>query len=290
MSKEYDAASHPRLIEQKQKRKRIIYKRTILSLCFFATLVFGLSFFSAHPKVVISEVNVSGNRVVSASKIENIVRDSIKGRYVYLFKKSNVFIYPKKQIERNIKNEFARINGIEISIDKITKLSVHISERVGSYLWCGEQLNQEDKLNEECFFINDEGYIFDKAPFFSGSIYFKFYSPLVDKEMPPLSNSSLDPEIIKNIFALLDALEKMSFDVTMIDMYNENEYKLFLKRDSIELPYIVFKKDSDIDEILNNLSASMKQEQFVQEVKGKYQALDYIDLRYKNKVVYRHYE
>lgn len=288
MSKEYDVASHPRLVEQRQKRKRILYRRIILFICFFVTLVFGLSYFSAHPRVTISNIKIDGNRVVNTSKIESVVKSSIEGRYLYLFKKSNVFIYPKNKIIKDLKNEFARIKDVEISTNQFTNLSIKVSERVGLYLWCGEQINEEDKLNEECYFINDEGYIFDKAPFFSGNIYFKFYSPLNNKEIEPLGNSSLDPETIKDIFAFSDALEEMSFKVATIDMYDENEYKLYLKRSSTKLPQIIFKKEDNLEEILNNFSSSMKQEKFVEEVRGRYSSLEYIDLRYKNKVLYKH--
>lgn len=296
MSKEYDVASHPRLIEQRQKRRRVVYRRIILFICFFVTFVFGLSYFSAHPRVTISTIKIDGNRVVSASKIEELVIKKIQGRYVYLFKKSNVFIYPKNKIIKDLKNEFARIKDVEISTNQFTNLSIKVSERVGLYLWCGEQINEEDTLNEDCYFINDEGYIFDKAPFFSGNIYFKFYSPLNDKEREPLGNSSLDPETIKDIFAFSDALEEMSFSVAMIDMNDASEYKLYLKRNSsrydeagsIKLPQIIFKKEDKLEEILNNFSSSMKQEKFTEEVVGRYSSLEYIDLRYKNKVLYKH--
>ena len=288
MVKQYDVKMHPRLVEQREKRRKTIYRWIIISTLFLATLIFGLSYFSAHPKITISKITVSGNRIIGADKIESIVYESINGRYVYLFKKSNIFIYPKRQIIKNIQNEFPRIKNIEINNDELTGIFIKIDERVGAYLYCGESMPQSGvNLGDDCYFINDDGYIFDKAPFFSGNVYIKFYAPLNDKDMEILGNSTLSPEKIKDFLAIVEKLKEMNFQTAMIDLGNPNEQNIFLKRGSTILPRIIFKQENDLEEILNNLSSSMKQQKFVDEVQGNFSTLDYIDLRFKNKVLYK---
>ena len=278
MVKQYDVKMHPRLVEQREKRRKTIYRWIIISTLFLATLIFGLSYFSAHPKITISKITVSGNRIIGADKIESIVYESINGRYVYLFKKSNIFIYSKMQIIKNI----------EINNDELTGIFIKIDERVGAYLYCGESMPQSGvNLGDDCYFINDDGYIFDKAPFFSGNVYIKFYAPLNDKDMEILGNSTLSPEKIKDFLAIVEKLKEMNFQTAMIDLGNPNEQNIFLKRGSTILPRIIFKQENDLEEILNNLSSSMKQQKFVDEVQGNFSTLDYIDLRFKNKVLYK---
>ena len=43
----------------------------------------------------------------------------------------------------------------------------------------------------------------------------------------------------------------------------------------------------DFDMILDNLSISMKKKEFAEEINTKYNTLLYIDLRFKNKVLYK---
>lgn len=288
MSREYDVSSHPRLIEDRQKRKKIFYRKCVIFSLFFISLVVGLSYFSGYHTIVINEVEIEGNNITNTDKIKSVVSDTINGRYLYLFKKSNIFIYPKDEIINNLEKKFPRIKEIEIKAENFTSLKISIKEREGSMLWCGEKFIEDS--DEECFFINSDGYIFDKAPFFSGNIYFKFYSSLDDSESSPLGNTSLGHDQILEILSFVGGLEDLSFEPAMIDLSDTESQIIYLKRDSLKLPQIIFKHDNNKEEIINNLASSMEQEIFVNEIRGKYESLDYIDLRYKNKVIYKHYE
>jgi hypothetical protein len=53
------------------------------------------------------------------------------------------------------------------------------------------------------------------------------------------------------------------------------------------LPKILFKNDADLENILENLSLAMKKSEFASEINSKYNKLLYIDLRFKNKVLYK---
>lgn len=291
MSREYDISSHPRFLEQKQKRKKVIYRKTILFFVFFIVFIIGLSYFSGYHTVVINDIKIEGNNITNTDKLKSLVLENIEGRYLYLFKKSNIFIYPKNEIIKNIEKNFPRISDIDIKSDSLTSIHIKIKEREGAMLWCGESFQGEAYfIEEECFFINSDGYIFDKAPFFSGNIYFKFYTPLKNKDLPPLGNYSLDKEKINEIMIFVNGLEDLSFYPAFIDLSDKEMQKIFLKRDSLKLPQIFFKEENDKNEILDNLASSMKKDAFVHEVKSKYSILDYIDLRYKNKIIYKHYE
>jgi hypothetical protein len=57
--------------------------------------------------------------------------------------------------------------------------------------------------------------------------------------------------------------------------------------DSATKPYIVFKKDTDLDKIGDDIKLSMNQKEFRDEINTKYDTLLYIDMRFKNKVFYK---
>ena len=52
-------------------------------------------------------------------------------------------------------------------------------------------------------------------------------------------------------------------------------------------PKIIFKEDNDLGVILDNFATAMGEKEFANEINSKYDTLLYIDLRFKNKVLYK---
>ena len=59
------------------------------------------------------------------------------------------------------------------------------------------------------------------------------------------------------------------------------------KKNNTINPKIIFKNEDDLDLLLANLTLAMKKEEFSGEIFSKYGSLEYIDLRFKNKILYK---
>jgi hypothetical protein len=146
----------------------------------------------------------------------------------------------------------------------------------------------KDEIGENCYFINNDGYIFDKAPYFSGDIYFKYYTNIKGDILNPLGLQVLNPERFHGIVRFMDGVSSLGFKPSYWVISSDGIYSLYLKpANDNSKPKIIFKEDNNLIEILDNLSISMNKKEFANEINQKYDVLSYIDLRFKNKVLYK---
>ncbi|MCC6323900.1 FtsQ-type POTRA domain-containing protein [Candidatus Nomurabacteria bacterium] len=278
----------PKIVEMAYKRKKRNIRLSILLFILFVVIIVGLSYLSNYKKITISNIVISGTHIIDSKNVEERIKEDLAGKYIYLFAKKNVFIYPKSYIEKDLRKTFPRIQDLSIKLEGLNTLRVEIGERTGSYMYCGSNIPEKiEDLGENCYFINSDGYIFDIAPYFSGNIYFKFYLPLDDTK-DILGQNVMDKENFNKIIAFTDELTELGFKPVSLIMNDEDRYSLHLEaRPDGGEPEILYKKDNDIDTIFSNLSSAMKKTEFKNEIMTKLDKLDYIDLRFNNKVLYK---
>ncbi len=273
---------------KRERRIRRLRLSILLSILFLFTIG-ALSYFSAHPKVSINKIIITGNNIIEESELRYNIDQNLSGRYIKLFSKSNFLIYPQKKIYNNLLTDFPRIENIVVKMNGAHTLNVEIKERSGSYLYCGISV-PEDKLEigENCYFINDDGYIFDKAPYFSGDVYFKYYMDIGVNNLNPIKTQIMPEDKFHNIIRFVDSISSLGFNPSYLVISSENIYSLYLRSaNENSTPKIIFKEDNDLITIFDNLSTAMKEKEFANEINSKYSTLSYIDLRFKNKVLYR---
>jgi hypothetical protein len=272
------------------KRKHNI--RRLRSFIFFTLLLFvtigGSAYFSFHKNITIDKVLVTGVSIIDPIDISTEVKQQLEGRYLYIYNKSNSFIYPEKKIYDDLILHFPRIKELTINRDGLNILNIDIKERMGSYLYCGSQIPElKSEIGENCYFVNNDGYIFDKAPYFSGNVYFKFYIKIID-EANPLSQNILDQNEFHKIIRFIDGITLLGFNPVLLLANEDNTYTIYLDHHiGATSPVILFKYNDDLENILNNLVTAMDKQEFKEEINSKYDSLLYIDLRFKSKVLYK---
>ena len=284
-----DIPTSPRIMKIRRNRRMRILRLFILFLILFASLVWALSYFSNDEHMAINKVVITGTHILDQEEIEREVRQNISGKYIYLFSRDNGFIYPRKQIYDNLILNFPRIESLSVSREGLKTLKIEITERIGSFLYCGENIPlSKDQVGENCYFINNDGFIFDKAPYFSGNVYFKYYLTLDGGIINPLGKQMLDVEEFHKLARFVDFVTSLGFKPIYITMDKDGTNSLFLEHGINDtIPKIIFKNDDDLDVIQDNLFISMKKKEFADEINSKYNTLLYIDLRFKNKVLYK---
>ena len=149
-----DIPTSPRIALIKRNRRVMRLRLIILFTILFIAVIGGLSYFSFNRKVTIRNIVVSGNRIIDGAKIESNIKDKLSGRYLGLFSHSNFLIYPHNKIYKNLMVEFPRIEKLSVNREGVNTLKIEITERSGSYLYCGVSLpeNKED-IGENCYFV-----------------------------------------------------------------------------------------------------------------------------------------
>ena len=277
----------PRLLELKRKKHKSARKKMTIFLVILFLIFLGLSFASRIPAFNIDNVSVSGNRIIESKDIENIIKSEISGHYLWLFPKTNFLIYPKHQILNELNNKFKSLKSISIGVDNFKSLNVSVSEYEGKYLWCGILIPvlRSNSENNKCYFLDSDGYIFDEAPYFSGNVYFKFYGDL-NKENP--TGLYFMKDKFSKIVEFKNAIEKMDLKPTAFWLDNNREEGSFsISSEPAMGPSIIFKIDSDYENMAENLQAAISVEPLHTDLLTKLPSLLYLDLRFGNKVYYK---
>ena len=256
-----------RLIKRKRKllRLKLIYS--------FLIVIFGILFLASVSQLYflnIKKVAFFGNEIVSNEKLLGIVKEKTMGKYYWLFSKKNIFIYPKEEIRIQILNEFPRVKNVDFNLG-LEELNILIEERQPFALWC----DVENK-SEECFLIDDESYIFATSSFENN--YFKYYKKL------DVNN------LLKERVFEVEKFEDIKSFIGFVEGLNLNPYKLIVSESQNEIYFgdgsrIIFDNNQDIKEVINNLQSVLNMEEF-EDIKN-FKKLEYIDLRFGNKVFYK---
>jgi hypothetical protein len=284
-----DIPTSPRIARLKHnrrvKRLRLIILFSILSI----SIVFGISYFSSYPLIVINKIVTTGNSIINGQEIESRINDKLSGRYIGLFSRSNFLIYPEKNIYNDLLVNFPRIESLSIKREGLNTLHVSLTERAGSFLYCGTAIpEKKEDIGENCYFVNNDGYIFDKAPYFSGDVYFKYYTAIKGDILYPLGSQMFPVDRFHDLIRFTDGVIALGFKPIYLTIDTNGTYSLYLKSvNNNPSPKIIFKEDNNLSVILDNFITAMNKKEFANEINSKYDTLSYIDLRFKNKVLYK---
>ncbi|MFA6251024.1 MAG: FtsQ-type POTRA domain-containing protein [Candidatus Paceibacterota bacterium] len=284
-----DIPTSPRIKEIRHKRRVRRIRRCVFFFVLFIGIVIGLSYLSGERHTTIDKIVVTGTHIIYQDDIEKEARIHISGKYLHLFHKNNSFIYPENKIYKNLISKFPRIEKLSITRDGQKTLHIDIVERTGKYLYCGASLPLEkEQVGENCYFVNNDGLIFDKAPYFSGNIYFKYYMALDSNITDPLAKQMLQIDDFHKLARFIDGVTYLLFKPIYIVLAPDGTYTLYLDHEvSATTPTIIFKKSDDLEVLLDNLTLAMQKKEFADEINSKYNTLLYIDLKFKNKVLYK---
>ncbi len=227
----------------------------------------------------IRELEITGNRVVETEVIKEIIEKEITGYYFGLFPKTNFLFYSKGRIENKLYQEFKILKDISMSIQNTKTLLVSVSERIPKYTWCGQDLPVEDLETgqSKCYFMDENGYIFSLAPYFSGDVYFKFYGAVFQNPN----------DIFTKLVLLKENLEKMELRPVSLVAQDDGKIEIYLSSKSSLGPKIILKNDFDAGKIVENLQTALDTEPLKTDLKKKYSSFLYIDLTFGNKVYYK---
>jgi hypothetical protein len=290
MKKRSNVLNSPRLKEIKRKKYVTVRNKILLYIVFFFILIASLSFLSRWQEINIVNIEISGNKIIETKNIASVLESNLSGKYLFFFPKTNFIIYPKNQIKDDLTSRFNRLKDIKLTIEDTKNLRVDLSERIASYTWCGDNLPTDNlKLEEsKCYFMDDSGYVFDEAPYFSGEIYFRFFGKISKDTDSPLGSIFLQNDLMR-LISFKDEVSKTGIKPASFFIKDNNDIELYLSSNIAppNAPKIIFKKDSDLKKLAENLQVALMADPLKTDIDKKYSSLLYIDLRFGNKVYYK---
>ncbi|MFP4617009.1 MAG: cell division protein FtsQ/DivIB [Candidatus Paceibacterota bacterium] len=269
----------PRIKKKRRKAKLkalaerlgVIFTGVVITL---AGLVFVLRLDGLTINTVIIE-NEEG--VLDFEDLKEQINETLSGSYVFLPKR-NIFIFPKDELERTLEIKFPRIGSVEIERDDLETLRIFIEEREPTALWCGEE--PEEEQERRCFYVDNKGIIYSKAPSFSGDVFFRYYGGDVGIK-DPLMSEVLPEEKMAEMKEFVLHLQEMDLDPGAA-FIKEEEFEIFLGKDS----KLYLSNYESIEESFSRLNNLIKgsETNFISDQGPEF---SYIDLRFGKRVFYK---
>src|SRR3989344_994206 len=222
------------------RRKRLILKAVVFGII-FATIFAGVVAFFRIPYLQVEKIEISGNELIGDDDLTDAIKAKMEGRHLWLFPKANIFLIPKDKILAELPEEFKRIKKISLDKKYFGAIAVKLEERNNAVLFCEK---------EDCAYADEKGFVFEKAPYFSGAVFLK----LVEQR------NSDSGENAKTIDEYLG-----------ISFIAESEFKNILN------------DKNEPQSVYLNLMTVLEAN-----IKDKRPKLDYIDLRLGNKIYFKY--
>ena len=265
-----------------RKQKKII-RVTIFIFSVLAILFVGIGLLTRIPKFSIHTITIVGTRVIENKNIQSIIEREISGNYLWPYAKKNILIYPKERILKILQNEFPRIETITIEQVGVNDISIAITERMGVSLWCGVEYPEPSE--SPCYFVDEKGYVFARAPYFSGTVYFKWYGPTHDGGN--IGSQLVVPNGFESMSRFVERLRVFGLDPYIWVEKKGDMYSIFLNRPGGDGVNLLLSKRQDLDDLLIMLAAGFDSEPLLSLIKNGLPGISYIDARYEDRIYYK---
>lgn len=260
--------------QMRERRRRLFWIRFYIILFFVLITIFGLAILSGHQRVTINTILISGNDSVLNSEILDISNQALAGRYFGLFARKNILIFPRLKITKDLKEHFKIIKDVNLSWKNWQTITIKIVERKPHSVWCGPDVKN---LEADCYFVDESGYIFDRAPVFSGSIFIRNYRILESVE--PINSYLFPTDLYVKLFTLISLLDKKEIGVTKVS-FDGLDFRFSL----LSGQTIIFtNKENNFIEAFQNFFTALETKN-IDLVKDSAN-INYIDLRFADKIV-----
>lgn len=265
--------------ERKNKKDRQI--KTALFFTLLLIIIGGPIYLARIDKFQINNIEIQGTNVTKTEEIQGIVGKSLEGNYLWVFPKSNSFLYPKKNIENTLLLSIPRLNKAHLSLTNLNTLVVNVGERSPYALYCRDLKGEAGSVQspQDCYFLDEMGFVFSEAPAFSGDVYLMYGKDEVVEN--PLGKIYLDTKIFKNISNLINELPQIGVHPRIFYIKGE-EYHLYLTNGGD----IIWKSALNTSTMYSNLSSFLNGK-VVGAEKNFLDRILYIDMRFGNKIFYK---
>jgi len=252
-----------------KKRKVSFFKKMmayfIFVLFFVSLAVWGLS----TEQVCIKNIMVTGNTSVPTDNIMKVVNGELNKNYLWIIATDNILLLRRAEIKKQILDDNKKIGEVSIFIRGV---EISIKERESKNLWC----NGKSFDLKNCYFMDTNGFVFEKAPIFSEDAFPEYFGLL--KEGDPVGQFYLKDNF-KEVSSLYNAFKQIAFIPKYFNAVDEHEYEVYILGGG----KILINDKKSFESSLINLQALIDNG-YIKNDTASLNNIKYVDLRFGNKV------
>ena len=282
----------------------LFFERVAYTLLLSYTLFVIISILSYDPSLQMKSITVEGVRGADRAAVDTIAQDALSWRFFSRVDRNNIFFYPRSSVRHAIIALDPRIKQATLTFDSLHRLRITIEEYTPSLLYCGAAGSDErvaalvvgsttqmagdavPRTFTDCYFADERGYVFAKAPEWSGYPYITVVaSSSSDTEgeqtsFAPLRTFALPREEYQRVRTFLNVLTHIDLYPRALTVIGEHDFRI-----STALPWdILWSSDKDPQKSADNLALVLNS---LAADKASAASLKMIDLRFGNKIFYK---
>ncbi len=288
--------------ERAKKRKNA--KRAIGVLIVFV-IVGGFILLLNLNFLRLTTFSLLGQTSQDLSALKQTVREQLDGYYFGLVPQNSIFFFSKNNLAVLLKKKFPGLQSVEIDLPDLNTLAIKVTDREIKVLWCNDLANQK-----HCYYLNDEGLVYQLAPNFSESIILEFNSSTT---VTKLNSAVIDPVDLGRVETFLGFLKSTLTDwpgstgspqagsgqapfspiykLAWVNALPLKDFEAVIvltaqPNDLAQSWKLFFNTDMPTDQLITNFHSFIKDSTLAKDWSlGK--TFDYLDLRFDNKVFYK---
>lgn len=251
-------------------RKRLI-RRLVVFFVMCGGVLVGIGWLLFSSRFRIDDIQISRVEQIDSAPIRAVVERWLAGHIYYVIPKNTVLALPTKDLKREIISSFPTIRDAVITRSFPRTLLIDLKEYdVWGVLCHGEP--------EKCFWIDRNGTAFDNAPEFSGVIVPKIHDNRIQEYR--LHARYLSDNLMR-LIAYFNERAVSSNHLQSVQFIIDAKDATLRVRTRLGWDILLI-ESSDPEQAYKNLSLALNGE-----IKDRVQELEYIDLRFGNRIFYK---
>ena len=226
---------------------------------------------------------------IKTSVVTQEVEEYLSHSWLGIIPRKNIFFYGNRSLEKSLRTTFPKIYTIDIGTH-VSEIDISIDERDAHSLWCVDK-EYEVIFDEECYFADQEGYWYTRAPYFSDNVLTKIYlDPRVESIV--LGDRFLNDNAFHELFVFVREMNSAyNTEIQKIIFRPQGDVELHVARlhnHVFKEPFVVwFNIKDSYERVYRNLGIVFEQEAFVGEFEIKPNALESVDVRFDGRIFYK---
>ncbi len=257
----------------KTRRRRVKALIAAVGFFVFVLVLYGVHWSSYQASMRIGEISVRGAMLQDAAPVIEYTRATLSETKKQFIARDNIFAYPKEELRAGIVREFPRLKSVRIGRGGLfgTTLIVNVDERTPYATWCAEGEPRP------CYVFDENGLIFASTERAGKPELQYIFSGGIDPNAA--IGSVFLPEKLRGVRDLLQRMREARFVPLNLHVIDEQDYTIGLSNGfTIKASF-----GQEIDTIVHNLELVSVSPA----LRGKESELEYIDLRFGNRVYYK---
>jgi hypothetical protein len=267
-------------------------------------LVAGLVYITETTAKSRGDVVIIADTSVDSKELRHVVQSVFTEKIAFFLSSANALWLPHESLHRSLTERYPDIGSISMRRLESGRIAVRIGERKKFALWCRKEQERDvpqqamvvhvgansiatstpftppQEAFSDCYYMTEKGLIFEKAPVFRGSSFVTYITEV--RADDPRGAVAMDSTTFLRVTDFVAKIKLLDMRVQSVRLEKDN-----LTFSLSPSGAILVNKAQDFDDVHSRLLAIIRNDEFRDSVKSVARDLDYIDLRFGNKIFYK---